>query len=77
MNLRFAKIKTSSRFGDVIIFWNNCRPDAGKGNLEGSAERCLLTKLTKNSESYIGDRATVAFCFTSHFGRHQNLIELR
>jgi hypothetical protein len=75
MNLRLAEVKASSPFGDVIIPWNNCRPDAEKRDLDGSTERCVLTGLSKNNESWVGGRATVAFCFTSHFGLHQNFIE--
>jgi hypothetical protein len=60
MNLLFAKVKASSPFGDVIIPWNNCRPDAGKRDLDGSTERRVLTGLRKNNEFQIPDRATVA-----------------
>jgi hypothetical protein len=60
MNLRFAKIKASSRFGDMILPWNNYRPEAGKRNLDDSTERCVLTGLSKNNESWAGDRATMA-----------------
>jgi hypothetical protein len=61
MNRFFAKVKASSRFGKMIIPWNNYRPDPGKRDLDGPTERCGLTRLSKNHESEIGDRATMAF----------------
>jgi hypothetical protein len=76
MNLCFAKVKTSWRFATVIIPWSNCGPDAGQTDLDGSTERYIITRLSKGSESKIRDRATVVFCFTSHFVFHQNRIEI-
>jgi hypothetical protein len=70
MNLRFTKVKASSRFGDMIIPWNNCQPDVGKRDLDGSTEICVLTGLSKDNESEIGDPATAAFYFTWHYGFH-------
>jgi hypothetical protein len=61
-----GKVKAFSSFGDVLIPWNNYRPDSGKRDWDGSTERCVLTELRENNESYIGDRVTMAFCFTSH-----------
>jgi hypothetical protein len=49
MNPRFAKVKASSGFGDVIIPWNNCRSDAGRRDLDGSTERWVLTGLSKDN----------------------------
>jgi hypothetical protein len=51
MNLRFAKVKASSGFGDGIIPWNNYQPDAEKGDLDESTERCLPTGLSRHNES--------------------------
>jgi hypothetical protein len=61
MNLRFAKIKACSRFGDVIIPMNNCRPNAGNRNLDGSIEGYVLTGLSKNNESSIEGRVQWPF----------------
>jgi hypothetical protein len=35
MNLRFAKVKASSRFGKELIPWSNYQPEAGKRDLDG------------------------------------------
>jgi hypothetical protein len=59
-----------------MISWSNSWPDAGQRNSDGSTERCVITGLSKDSESKIRDRVAVMFCFTSHFVFHQNRIEI-
>jgi hypothetical protein len=53
MDLRFAKVKASLRFVDVILPGNNFQPDAGKRKKAGSTERYGLTGLSQNIESEI------------------------
>jgi hypothetical protein len=47
MNLPFAKVKATSRFVDMIVPWNNCRPHTGKRDFDGPTEKCGLTRLRK------------------------------
>jgi hypothetical protein len=48
MNLRFAKVKASSHFDDVMIPWNSFW--TGKNDVDGCTEGCVLTGSSKNNE---------------------------
>jgi hypothetical protein len=65
LNLRLAKVQASSRFGDVIIPWNNCQPKARKRDFGGPIERCVPIGLSKSNASSIGDRTTLALFYVT------------
>jgi hypothetical protein len=81
MNLRFVKVKASSRIGAVMIPWNNRRPDAEKRNLGGSTENCILTGLRRNNESdielqwlFVSPHIQVSITHSSIFSAHLEIF---